>query len=258
MTEIHSTAVVEDGAELGRDVRIGAFSYVSGEARVEEGTRIGPRVTVANRVRIGPDNEVHAGAVLGTDPQDRSYEGEPTGLRLGSGNVLREYVTMNRATDPDRDTVVGDGNMFMAYSHVAHDCRVGDDNDFANGATLSGHVTVGDHVTISGFTGVHQFARVGSCAMIGGMSRLRKDVVPYAQVSGGDPVKIYGINSVGLKRQGFDGETRTLLKRAFKRLFRDGYNTSQALRKIREELPAHEAIDHLVQFVEASERGIHK
>ncbi len=258
MTDVHPTALVEEGARLARDVRVGPFSSVSGEATVEEGTRIGPRVTIANRVHIGPHNEIHTGAVLGTDPQDRSYEGDPTGLRLGSGNVLREYVTMNRATNPDADTVVGDDNMFMAYSHVAHDCRVGDDNDFANGATLSGHVTVGDHVTISGFTGVHQFARVGSYAMIGGMSRLRKDVVPYAQVSGGDPVKIYGINSVGLKRGGFDAETRTLLKRAFKRLFRDGLGTSRALERIREELGDHEAVDRLVRFVEESERGIHK
>lgn len=257
MTEIHPTAIVEDGAELDPDVSIGAFSRVSGQARVESGTRIAERVSLIDRVRIGPDNEINVGVVIGSDPQDWTYEDEPTGVVVGSGNVLREYVTINKATTPDTETVVGDDNMLMAYSHVGHDCRVGNDNDFANGASLSGHVTVEDHATISGFTGVHQFARVGSYAMVGGLSRVRKDVVPYARVSG-DPLSVYGINSIGLKRYGFDGDTRTLLKRAFKRLFRDGNNTTQALEKIRDELPSHEVIGRLLEFVEASERGIHK
>lgn len=258
MTDIHSTALIGDDVELGTDVSVGPYTVIEDDVRIGDGTTVGPRCQIEGNTTIGPDNSFQVGCVIGTEPQDWSYDEEnDTGVVIGSGNVLREYVTINRATTDGERTRLGDDNMIMSYSHVAHDCVVGDDVDMANGVSLAGHVTIGDHAIISGHTGFHQFVRVGEYAMVGGLSRIVKDVVPYVRVSG-NPLEVYGVNSIGLRRHDIPSETRTLLKRAFKILFRDGNNTTQALEKLRDQFSDEEVVRNLVEFIEETERGIHK
>jgi UDP-N-acetylglucosamine acyltransferase len=258
MTEVHSTAIVGDDVELGSEVSIGPYTVIEGNVRIGSDTSIGPHCQIKGPVTMGSDNRLQVGCVVGTEPQDWSYEaGSQTGVEIGSGNILREYVTINRATKDGGMTRVGDENMIMSYSHVAHDCELGDDIDMANGVSLAGHVTIGDHAIISGHTGFHQFVRIGEYAMVGGLSRIVKDVLPYLRVSG-NPLEVYGLNSIGLKRNDFSSETRNLLKRVFKVLFRDGNNTSQALEILREEYTGESIVQELIDFIENSERGIHK
>jgi len=257
MTQIHKTAEVHDDAHLAPDVSVGPYSIISSEARIGAGTTIGPHVLIKGAVEIGENNEIHKGAVIGTPPQDWSYQASDTGIVIGNNNVLREYITINRSTSEDEDTVVGNENMIMAYCHIAHDCKVGDGNALANGVTLAGHVTVENKVVMGGLTPVHQFVRIGSYAMVGGLSRLNKDVPPFIRIFG-NPAQIVDINSIGLRRNDFSADTRKLLKRAFKIIFRSNNNTSQALEKIADELPRDEHLDRLVEFIRQSERGIHK
>lgn len=258
MTTIHETAVIEDGAKIDQDVTIGPYSVISEQATIASGNEIGPHVLIEGRVDIGPDNKFGAGTIIGTEPQDWGYEGGNTGVRIGSENVFREYVTINRSTDePDGNTVIGNDNMIMSYCHIAHDCRIGDGNALANGVTLAGHVTVQDHVMMGGLTPVHQFVRIGSYAMVGGLSRINKDVLPYIRVSG-NPAKVYDLNVIGLKRNDFDADARQILKKAFNLIYRENNNTSQAVEKIKQRLSGDVSIDHLVEFIENSERGIHK
>lgn len=257
MPTIHDTAIVKDGAELASNVSVGPFSIISDETVIESGTTVEARVTTKDSVHIGKNNHIYEGTVIGSNPQDWSYEDIETGVQIGSGNEIREYVTIHKSTTDGNMTVIGDDNMIMAYCHVAHDCVVGDDIDMANGATLAGHVTVGDHAIVSGKTGFHQFVQVGSYSIVGGLSRISKDVVPFSRVSG-IPAEVYGLNSVGLRRHGFSSETRNTLKKVFKILFRDGNNTSQAVSEIREKFSDREEIQQLLEFIDVSERGIHK
>lgn len=257
MSEIHETAIVEAGAELAGNVEVGPQSIISSEARVGEGTTIGARVMVEGEVEIGCNNEIMHGAVIGTPPQDWSYEGNDSGVIIGDDNILREYITINRATETDGYTKIGDDNMIMAYSHVAHDCVVGNDNAFANGVTLAGHVEVCDHVMMGGLTPVHQFVRIGSYTMVGGLSRLNKDVPPYIRIAG-NPAEVYDLNSIGLRRHDFSESERKQLKKAVRTIFHSGLNTSQALNKIEEELESTPNLENLVGFINDSERGIHK
>lgn len=258
MTTVHSSAIVEDSVKLGKDVSVGANSILRGDVKIGDGTTLEANVHVRDKVEIGSDNTIEVGTVIGTDPQDWSYDdGSETGIVIGDGNIIREYVTINKATAEGEMTRIGSGNMIMAYCHIAHDCTVGDNVDMANGVNLAGHVTIGSDVVVSGHTGFHQFVRVGDYAMVGGLSRIVKDVVPYSRVSG-NPLEVYGLNSIGLKRNDFDQETRNQLKRAFKVLFRNDNNTSQALDVLREDFADDEIVQDLVAFVENSERGIHK
>lgn len=257
MTDIHSTAIIDDEVELGENVSVGPYSVIRGDVQVGDNTDIASRVEIIGPVTIGEDNKFDVGCVVGTDPQDWSYDGnEETGVDIGSDNIFREYVTVNRATTDGSSTRIGDENMIMSYSHVAHDCVLGDNIDMANGVSLAGHVTIGDHVIISGHTGFHQFVRVGSYAMVGGLTRVVKDVVPYLRVSG-NPLEVFGLNSVGLRRNGFTDAQRTRLKKAFKKLFQSNNNTSQAIEKLNDQFDS-ELIDDLIQFIQSSERGIHK
>ncbi|MGM0380459.1 MAG: acyl-ACP--UDP-N-acetylglucosamine O-acyltransferase [bacterium] len=257
MTQVHKTAEVDKNAEVAADVSVGPYSIISSEAKIGPGTTIGPHVLIEGRVEIGKNNEIQKGAVIGTPPQDWSYEDSDTGITIGDDNVLREYITINRSTDEEEDTTVGNENMIMAYCHIAHDCEVGDGNALANGVTLAGHVTVEDNVVMGGLTPIHQFVRIGSYAMVGGLSRLNKDVPPFIRISG-NPAQIIDINSIGLRRNDFSADTRKLLKQAFKIIFRSNNNTSQALEEINRELPENEHLKSLVNFIENSERGIHK
>ncbi len=257
MTVVHETAIVHDGAELDKDVEIGPFSIVSSETKVGAGTKIGARVTFEGEVIVGKNNEIQNGAVLGTPPQDWSYEGNDTGVKIGDDNILREFITINRATESGSYTTVGNDNMIMAYSHIAHDCSVGNNNALANGVTLAGHVEVQDHVMMGGLTPVHQFVKIGSHTMVGGLSRLNKDVPPYIRISG-NPAKVYDLNSIGLRRHGISGADRRLLKRAVRIIFHSDLNTSQALDKIETEMETNPHLEILINFIRNSERGIHK
>lgn len=258
MTDVHETAIVEDSVELGENVSIGPNSVLRGDVEIGADTTLKANVHVRDKVKIGSGNVIEVGTVIGTDPQDWSYdEGTETGIIIGDDNIIREYVTINKATAEGEMTRIGNENMIMAYCHIAHDCVVGSNVDMANGVNLAGHVTIGSDVVVSGHTGFHQFVRVGDYAMVGGLSRIVKDVVPYSRVSG-NPLEVYGLNSIGLKRNDFDQETRHRLKRAFRILFRKDNNTSQALEALGEEFEGDELIEGLVEFIEDSERGIHK
>lgn len=258
MSQVHETAVVKSGARLADRVSVGPYSIISPRAEINEGTEIGAHVTIEGDVSIGSDNKILTGAVIGTPPQDVNYDGSETGVRIGSGNIIREYVTINRATtSPGGVTVIGNENMIMAYCHIAHDCRLEDGINMANGVTLAGHVTVQEQVMIGGLTPVHQYVRIGAFSMVGGLSRINKDVAPFIRISG-NPARVYDLNSIGLRRHGFSSDTRSLLKQAFKTIYRANNNTSQALEQIEDELPGHDQLDRLLEFIRQSERGIHK
>ena len=257
MTNIHKSAVIEEGAKLDEDVSVGPYTIVSSEAVIEAGTSIGSHVLIEGSVKIGRGNQIMNGAVIGSPPQDWSYSGAKTGVTIGDNNVLREYITINRSTSEEADTSIGDDNMIMAYCHIAHDCKVGNGNALANGVTLAGHVEVKNKVMMGGLTPVHQFVTIGSYAMVGGLSRLNKDVPPFIRIAG-NPARVFDLNIIGLRRNEFSADTRRQLKKAYKIVFRSKNNTSQALDKIREEMADSKEVMQLVDFIGNSERGIHK
>ncbi|MFQ5869891.1 MAG: acyl-ACP--UDP-N-acetylglucosamine O-acyltransferase, partial [Candidatus Zixiibacteriota bacterium] len=215
---IHSTAIVDKTAALGSGVEVGPFSIIGAEVEIGDGCRIASHVLVDEGTILGKNCRIHHGAVLGTIPQDLKFEGEKTILRLGDNNIVREYATLNRGTKERGETTIGSGCLFMAYSHVAHDCVIGDGVILANCVNFAGHVRIGDFAIIGGLVPVHQFVHVGEHAIIGGGYRVPKDVCPYSMVAG-NPLKTTGLNLVGLKRRGFSTEAIRILKEAFKLLF---------------------------------------
>jgi UDP-N-acetylglucosamine acyltransferase len=212
---------------------------------------------IAKDTTVGEGCRVCHGAILGTDPQDLKYRGEPTYLRIGNGTTVREYATVNRATGAGNVTAVGDGALIMAYAHVAHNCHIGNSVVIANAANLAGHVSIGDHAIIGGMTPVHQFVRIGAYSFVGGLTRVSKDVPPYFKVAG-VPMRPISVNTVGLIRHGFPAETRSLIRRVFRLLYLSGLNTSQAVQRINEELPATPEIMTILSFIRESSRGIVK
>ncbi|MBN1756663.1 acyl-ACP--UDP-N-acetylglucosamine O-acyltransferase [bacterium] len=254
---IHPTAVVAEKAELEDNVEIGPFCIVEGGAHLGAGTRLLSAVRIEANTWLGKNNVVHHGACLGDDPQDLKYKGEPTFLRIGEGNIIREYMTIHRASGEGNATLVGSYNYLMAYTHVAHNCVIGDHIIMANAANIGGYVQVGDHTMIGGLVAVHQFVKVGSQVMIGGGFRVTKDVIPYILV-GGYPAKPHGLNIVGLRRRGFTAAQLAPLKLAYKLLFNSGLNTSQAVEKIINEVEQTQEIRYLADFILNSNRGILK
>lgn len=256
-TDIHPTAVVAEGAELDEGVSIGPLCVVGPKVKIGKGSRLIANVTVEGDTRIGENNRLFPYACIGMTPQDLKFGGEETSLVIGDNNRIREYVTIHLASvDGDGETTVGSDNFFMAYVHIAHDCKVGNHVIMANYAGLSGHVTMGDHVVAGGMLGVHQFLRIGEYAMLGGVSRIIHDVPPYVIASGADKAKLYGLNLVGLKRNGFTDETIAELKAAYRLLFREKLSIGDAIKKIQEEVPYSDNVRHLVEFVQANKRGI--
>jgi UDP-N-acetylglucosamine acyltransferase len=253
--DIHPTALVDRSAELGGGVVVGPYSIIGPGVKVGAGTRIGPHVLIERDTTVGASCAVHKGAVLGTDPQDLKYAGEPTTLVVGDRTVIREYATLNRGTSAQGFTEVGSDCLLMAYTHVAHDCRLGNHVILSNAVNMGGHVTIGDWVIIGGITPIHQFVRIGEHAFIGGASRVAKDVPPYVKAAG-SPIQLYGLNSVGLQRRGFSEDVRRELKRAYRLFFASSYNTSQALARARDELRAIPEIEIFLSFFEATERGV--
>ncbi len=256
---VHAAAVVSPGAELDHGVEVGPYAVIGEGVSLGAGTTVGPHASLAGPAIFGKNNRIFAHAALGYEPQDVRYQGEKTRLVVGSGNIFREFVTVHRGTATGRgETVIGDGNYFMAYSHVAHDCRVGSRCVFANYAALAGHVEVGDHVVIGAFAAFHQFARIGNHAFIGGYTVGRQDVLPFCKTDGRGEAKTYGLNTIGLKRNGFSDERIEALQKAYRFLVKSKLNTSQALERIEAELAGEPDVEYFVRFIKESKRGFHK
>ncbi len=253
--KIHPTAVVEPGAELADNIEVGPHCFIESGAVIGEGTEIGSSVWISGFVRMGKGNCIFHGAAIGGPPQDLKFGGEESILEIGDRNTIREYVTMNRGTIASGKTVVGSDNLFMAYTHVAHDCLVGSHITMANCAGLGGHVTVEDRVIIGGNVPIHQFCKIGENVMIGLVARISRDIPPYLLV-GSQPTKVAGINVIGLRRRGFDDGAISALKSAFKLVYRSDLNLTQALEAIREEVEITPEVRHFIEFIEGSERGI--
>jgi len=255
---IHPTAIVSPEAELDDDVEVGPYAIVGAGVRLGRGTRVGAQAQVQGPATLGARNRVFPFACVGFDPQDLKYAGEHSRLTAGDENVFREFCTIHRGTAGGRgETTIGDGNLFMAYSHVAHDCRIGSHSVLANYAGLAGHIDVGDWVTLGAYVGCHQFIRIGDHAYVGAFTVIRQDVLPFCKTDGAE-AKTYGLNSIGLKRRGFSAERIQDLERAYRLLIRSKLNTSQALDKIAAELPGRPDVEALVEFVRTSERGFHR
>jgi len=255
--KIHLTSCVHHKAFLGEGVEVAPYTTIGPNVIIEEGTKIGPGVSIEEGTIIGKNCQIYRGAVLGTPPQDFKYKGEKTSLKIGDNNIIREYVTIHRSTSEGTSTTIGNNNYLMAYSHVAHNCHLGNGIVMANASALGGHVNIDDHAILGGLVGVHQFVNIGRLSIIGGCSKVVKDVVPFAKADG-HPLKIYSLNTIGLRRHNFSEETINLLKQVFKAIFRSGLNTSQAIQRVKEEFPLEEQVKEIIQFIENSTRGITK
>jgi UDP-N-acetylglucosamine acyltransferase len=254
---IHPLASVDPSARIGAGVDIGPFTVIGPEVEIGDGTRIGPHCSIHGPTRIGRDNRIHGHAAIGGDPQDKKFAGERTTLEIGDGNVIREFVTINRGTGSGGGiTRVGDRNWFLAYVHIAHDCRVGDDCVFSNNATLAGHVDVGNQVILSGFAGVHQFCRIGDHAFIGMGAFVNGDVPPFLMVAQEDYGRPRGINSEGLKRRGFDAERVAAIKRAYRTLYMSGANLADAKQQLATIAETSADVRAFLDFVERGERPL--
>jgi UDP-N-acetylglucosamine acyltransferase len=255
-TRIHSTAIVDSKAELDSDVEIGPFCIIHGGVRIKKGSRLFSNVIVEGRTEIGENCAIHPFASIGLPPQDLKYKGEPTGLTIGNNNIIREYITIHRASvGGDGVTSVADNNFLMAYAHIAHDCKIGSSVIMSNAATLGGHVVVEDHAYIGGLVAVHQFTRIGRHAMVGGFSGINQDIPPY-MIASGARAKLFGPNTIGLQRHGFSEKKINEIKKAYRILFREKRTLKEALKKILDEFPASEEVSHLVEFIEKNKRGI--
>jgi UDP-N-acetylglucosamine acyltransferase len=252
---IHPTAIVQDGVELGADVEIGPFAIVGENCRIGDGCVIAARATLERNVILGAGVKVGIGTVLGGDPQDLKFKGEMTTVEIGEGTTIREYTTINRGTTQSYKTTVGKGCFIMSYVHLAHDCHVGDGVILVNSVQLAGHVTVGDKAIIAGQSAAHQFVKIGQYSFIGGCSRISQDVPPYIKAVG-NPIKLYGLNSVGLQRNNFPEEVVRELKRAYRLFFRSELNVSQAKERAAAELKPFAEVQELLRFVEESGRGV--
>lgn len=256
-TQVHPTAVVEPGARLGADVSIGAFCYIGHEVEIGDGTAIGPHCTVQGPTRIGRHNRFIGHCAVGGDPQDKKYAGERTELVIGDRNTFREFVTLNRGTGAGGGcTRIGNDNWMLAYSHVAHDCVIGDHCIFSNNATLAGHVSVGDYVILSGFVGVHQFCRIGAHAFIGMGAFVNGDVPPFVMVAQEGYGRPRGINAEGLRRRGFDSGRITVIKRAYRALYVAGGTLGDARGKLAELASGSADVRALLDFVDSGERPL--
>lgn len=252
---IHPTALVDSSAEFGADVEVGPWAIVGPQCVLGNGSRIGARATLERNVRLGERVQVGSGAILGGDPQDLKFRGEETWVEIGDDTAIREYVTVNRGTSHSVVTRVGRHCFLMSYVHVAHDCALGDHVIISNGTQLAGHVQVEDRAIISGLCAVHQFARVGRHSFIGGCSRVSQDVPPFVKAVG-NPIRLYGLNSVGLQRSGVSEEVVRAVKQAYRFCFRSDLNLSQGVERARAEVPLLPEVQQFLDFIEASQRGV--
>ena len=256
---IHPQAVVAASAKLGEGVKVGAFAVVGEEVELGEGCVLHAHAVVQGPSSFGKNNVFYPFSVIGGDPQDYTFRGERTELAAGDGNIFREYVTVSRGTEKGGGrTNLGSGNFLLAYSHIGHDCQIGDQTLFVNGATLAGHVTVEDFATIGALSPVHQFCRIGRYAYIGASTVITQDVPPFSRVVTERETKSFGINAIGLERKGFSAERLKALKTAYRLLLRSRMNTTQALAEMRKTLSESADVQELIRFIESAERGIVK
>lgn len=254
-TRIHPTAIVSPNARLGVGVEIGPYAFVGDDCEVGDACVLASRATLERNVRLGREVKVGIGSVIGGDPQDLKFQGENTAVEIGDRTVIREYATINRGTAQSLRTTVGSDCFIMTYVHLAHDCHLGDGVIISNGTQLAGHVTVEDRAIISGLVAVHQFVNIGTYSFVGGCSRVAKDIPPYLKAVG-NPVKLYGLNSVGLQRNNFDPGVIRELKRAYRLFFRSDLNVSQAIERAHQELEMCPEVRHFLAFVDNSGRGV--
>ncbi len=256
MTDIHATAIVDPGAQLDVGVQVGPYAVIGAGVVIGAGTTVGAHAVLKGPATIGRDNRIFQFTSIGEDPQDKKYRGEPTQLVIGDRNTFREFCTINRGTAQDLGvTRIGDDNWIMAYVHVAHDCVVGNDVIFSNNSTLAGHVQVGDHVICSGFAAVHQFCRLGAHSFLGGFAAVTRDVPPYVMVAG-QPTAPHGINSEGLKRRGFTPDQLRNLKEAYRILYREQLQLTEARERLAVLAETQPELRILVDFIDKSERSL--
>lgn len=254
---IHPTAIVSKKAKLADDIKVGPYAIIADNVTIGPGTKIGPYCVIDGNTTIGKSCEIFTGAVIGSRPQDLKYKNEKSTLEIGDNNIIREYSTFNPGTGEGGRTIVGNNNLFMAYSHIAHDCILGNNCVIANNGTLAGHVTVEDKAVVGGLVAIHQFVRIGTLSIIGGCSKVVQDIPPYSTCDG-HPALVYGLNLVGLRRNGISSGSIQQLNRAFKILFNAGLTTKHALEKINKEIhpDSNNEISYLVNFIKNSRRGI--
>ena len=254
---IHKTSIVHSDTQIGENVTIGPHCSIGQYVFIDNNTALGANVVIEGWTKIGKNCRISSGAVLGGLPQIVGFKDIPSWVQIGNNTEIREFVTIHRSSKKNKTTSIGSSVVLMAYVHVAHDCQIGDDLIATNCTGISGHVLIEEKVVIGGHTGIHQFIRIGKLAMVGGMSRLTKDIPPFSLVEG-NPPKLYGRNAIGLKRNKISPSVRSDLKKAFRFISRSNLNTGQALDKIKKEIPESEEIKYLLKFIETSKRGIHK
>lgn len=253
---IHDKAIINSRAEIDSNVDIGAYSIIGDNVFIGSGTVIGPHVVIDPFVTIGRNCRIFQFAAIGAIPQSLKFEGEKTYVKIGNGTIVREFVTIHRGTGFGGGiTEVGEENFLMAYTHIAHDCRVGRKVVMANNATLAGHITIGDHATIGGLVAVHQFVKIGEYAFVGGKSAVVKDVPPYV-IAAGDRAELHGLNSVGLKRHGFSPTTLSLLKKTYRIIFRIGLTMNEAIERVRADVEQVPEVVNFIDFIRSSQRGV--
>lgn len=253
---IHPTAIVGGTAELGANVRIGPYAVIGDDVFIGDGTTIGSHAVIEPYVTIGKNCQIFQYAAIGAAPQSLRFEGEKTYVKIGDRSIIREFVTIHRGTGFGGGiTRVGEDNFLMAYTHIAHDCLIGRNVVMSNNATLAGHITIEDYATVGGLVAIHQFARIGQYAFIGGKSAVVKDIPPYV-IAAGDRAKLHGLNSVGLKRQGFSPRTLAALKKSYRIIFRIGLTLNEAIERVKAEVEQVPEVVQFIQFIQSSKRGI--
>ncbi len=254
---IHPTAIVHKTVKIGDNVRIGPHVRIEEGVTIGDGTEVMDGTIIFSNSIIGDNNQIFPYCIIGGIPQDKKYAGEPSLTLIGDNNIIREFTTIHKPVGKKEKTIIGSDNYIMAYCHIAHNCIVGSNTILVNNVTLGGYAEVGDFAYLSGFVAIHQFTRIGAYSIVGGGYRVIKDVVPFA-LAAGEPLTIRGVNSVGLRRNGFSKERREMIKDAFRILFKSNLNTKQAIEKIKEEIPMNKDIRMLIEFIETSKRGIVK
>ncbi|PYP63230.1 MAG: acyl-[acyl-carrier-protein]--UDP-N-acetylglucosamine O-acyltransferase [Gemmatimonadetes bacterium] len=254
-TRIHPTAIISPDAQLGDDVQVGPFAIIGDGCVVGDECVIAGRATLERNVILAPQVRVGMGSILGGDPQDLKYRGEPTTVEIGEGTTIREYSTINRGTSQSFKTTVGKQCFIMSYVHLAHDCHIGDGVILGNNVQLAGHVSIDDKAIVSGQSAVHQFVQIGRYSFTGGCSRVSKDVPPYVKANG-NPIRLYGLNKVGLQRNGISEDAQRELKRAYRLFFNSDLNLSQARERAQEELQRYPEVEEFLSFLDRSDRGL--
>ena len=254
--KIHNTAIIDKNAKIDPDVEIGPYSVIGPNVTLGKGTKIGAHCVIEGHTEIGKNCQIFSSAVIGSAPQDLKYKGERSFVKIGDHNVIREFVTINPGTGEGGETVLGNNNELMAYSHIAHDCKIGSRVIIANVGTLAGHVEVEDNVVIGGLAAVHQFVRIGKFSIIGGLTKVIQDILPFSMAVG-NPAKLYSINVVGLRRAGMSEEKRQALKKTLKILSNSEISTPHAIKSIKETIkPATDEVVYLLNFIKKAKRGI--